>query len=589
MDRRAALGLAILAMLLSGYLLLIKEPTLQLKNGSEVDLRERDLSRQIINIIPLWRAPVAQGQRFHLTLRGLDQHPQPALLLMPTCWQPGSATWINPSHSAAPLLIDTSHTTLTPLQGYISADGNQLLFDFDSVGAGTSPCLKVLVGTTEQLARHLTTRVIRELLPLGLLLGLLASLLARSFILKDYRDIGLNLSFTLCVLLFALGNSYVLTGELSLALGGPGLWYIKLMLAGLLGAVLAGIVFLPGELKNMARLPLPVKAGGLLISGLIAATLLMTEATRAWQYGPTLWLAIGINAAMFLHFRRQYARSVRMSYFLAINLLLSVVLLNLWLNFIDPQTLVFALVSLMIVTRVNLSLFPSQHQRLAPHEQQRLQAEIARTTTDLAAKNRALLLAQQELEEANAILKTLSLTDGLTGAYNRLYFDRQLLVEWQRARREQQCLSLILVDIDHFKAINDTYGHPAGDAGLKLVTAQLQDVFRRGNDFVCRYGGEEFAVLLPHTTPEQAAIHAENCRQAVAATPLMFNGESIAMTISIGIGGLIPSRDHEPLDLLHATDQMLYWVKRHGRNNLKIASEILADKITHPRADSEAH
>jgi diguanylate cyclase (GGDEF)-like protein len=207
----------------------------------------------------------------------------------------------------------------------------------------------------------------------------------------------------------------------------------------------------------------------------------------------------------------------------------------------------------------------------------------------LAAKNQALLAAQQELEEANAILKALSLTDGLTGAYNRLYFDRQLLVEWQRARREQQCLTLILVDIDHFKAINDTYGHPAGDAGLKLVTAQLQDNFRRGNDFVCRYGGEEFAVLLPHTTPEQAAIHAERCRLAVASTPLLFNGDSIPMTISIGIGGLVPSRDHEPLDLLHATDQMLYRVKRHGRNNLKIADTILADKITHPRADSEAH
>jgi len=138
-------------------------------------------------------------------------------------------------------------------------------------------------------------------------------------------------------------------------------------------------------------------------------------------------------------------------------------------------------------------------------------------------------------------------------------------------------MSLILVDIDRFKELNDTYGHLAGDEGLKIITQLLRQGFQRGNDIVCRYGGEEFVILLPNTLPQQAAIRAEKLRKLIELTPVVYNEDAISITASFGVCGLVPQPEHEPLDLLHATDQALYWVKRNGRNGVHI-SERLSEK-----------
>jgi len=206
-----------------------------------------------------------------------------------------------------------------------------------------------------------------------------------------------------------------------------------------------------------------------------------------------------------------------------------------------------------------------------------LERELSEKTASLETSNKELLKIKYDLQVANLELKALSFTDALTSAYNRLYFDRQFLSEWQRARREQEPISLILVDIDHFKELNDTYGHLAGDEGLKLITQLLRKGFQRGNDIVCRYGGEEFVILLPNTLPQQAAIRAEKLRDMIELTPVIYNEDAISITASFGVCGIVPQPEHEPLDILHAADQALYWVKRNGRNGVHISDRLTAE------------
>jgi len=233
------------------------------------------------------------------------------------------------------------------------------------------------------------------------------------------------------------------------------------------------------------------------------------------------------------------------------------------------------LLSLSIALAVALSII-SHIARMASFESLRtlLLQEVAQKTVILEEKNLELKGTQRQLRIANIELKALSFTDALTGAYNRLYFDRQFLTEWQRARREQEPLSMILVDIDHFKELNDQHGHLVGDHALKFITELLKKGFQRGNDIVCRYGGEEFVILLPNTEPDQALIHANEVRKSIAATPFDHEGCPLSITASFGIGGLIPQPNHEPLGLLHDTDQALYHVKRNGRNGCHLAPTI---------------
>ncbi|MDQ3279983.1 MAG: diguanylate cyclase [Acidobacteriota bacterium] len=174
------------------------------------------------------------------------------------------------------------------------------------------------------------------------------------------------------------------------------------------------------------------------------------------------------------------------------------------------------------------------------------------------------------LDEANRRLETLSMTDGLTGLANRRSFDTMLGIEWNRACRSGEPLSLILADVDHFKAYNDTYGHQAGDECLRRVATAMQQTISRAGDVVARYGGEEFVVLLPATNAERAAANAERLRAAVIEAGVPHSGSSIAdvVTISVGVATVVPTVQLERESLIRAADAALYRAKGEGRNRV---------------------
>ncbi|MCK5310590.1 MAG: diguanylate cyclase [Desulfobacteraceae bacterium] len=170
---------------------------------------------------------------------------------------------------------------------------------------------------------------------------------------------------------------------------------------------------------------------------------------------------------------------------------------------------------------------------------------------------------QKELDIVHKKIAENSIKDGLTGLYNHRYFMEALEIEFERALRYNRKFSLLMVDIDYFKVINDKYGHQAGDG----VLSGLSDVFRscvRKSDVVCRYGGEEFTIILPDTDKENAIITAEKIRKEVEKTELKSGGHQIKVTISVGI-----CTNHEidsPRALIGESDRALYRAKNNGRN-----------------------
>ena len=172
-----------------------------------------------------------------------------------------------------------------------------------------------------------------------------------------------------------------------------------------------------------------------------------------------------------------------------------------------------------------------------------------------------------KLKSYQDLLKRQSALDGLTGLPNRRAFDELLAQEWRRGARLGSPLSLILLDIDHFKQFNDFYGHLAGDECLRKVAEQLAKV-GRVIDFVGRYGGEEFVCILPHTEREGAETFAERLQQAVIDLSVPHGQSSVAdyVTISLGVASTLPSNSVSPETLIAAADELLYEAKGAGRN-----------------------
>ncbi|HEV7768518.1 MAG TPA: sensor domain-containing diguanylate cyclase [Thermoanaerobaculia bacterium] len=188
-----------------------------------------------------------------------------------------------------------------------------------------------------------------------------------------------------------------------------------------------------------------------------------------------------------------------------------------------------------------------------------LYAELQKVTAQLELKTRALEDANAHLGSAIETLHRISTQDGLTQLANRRHFDDTLAIEWRRAIRNGMPMSLLIIDVDHFKQYNDEHGHQAGDDALRRVAQVLRDVISRAADLVARYGGEEFAVLLPETDADHAMEIAELVCSSI---------ELVGTTASIGVAIEIPSRDSTSETLVKRADEALYEAKRLGRNRV---------------------
>ncbi|MBA1189661.1 PleD family two-component system response regulator [Pseudomonas entomophila] len=183
---------------------------------------------------------------------------------------------------------------------------------------------------------------------------------------------------------------------------------------------------------------------------------------------------------------------------------------------------------------------------------------------------RALRVSQQQLLDTNLVLQRLMNSDGLTGLSNRRHFDEYLELEWRRAMREQQQLSLLMIDVDYFKAFNDTFGHLAGDEALHKVATAIRGSCGRPSDLPARYGGEEFALVLPNTSPGGARLVAEKLRQNVVALNIAHTSPhaNACLTVSIGLATQVPSIGTQCRQLILAADKGLYQAKASGRNQV---------------------
>lgn len=187
---------------------------------------------------------------------------------------------------------------------------------------------------------------------------------------------------------------------------------------------------------------------------------------------------------------------------------------------------------------------------------------------------RARVRTQLNMQRQAEALARLARRDGMTGLFNRRYFNEMIELEFSRHQRQGHFLGLALIDIDHFKAFNDGYGHLEGDTCLSMVAQTIAQTTKRPGEIVARYGGEEFVVILPHTTLEDASKYgALLCEQIYdLKLPHQFSSCASVVTISVGVAALVPSENSTTRQLINAADQALYRAKAAGRNRT-IASD----------------
>ncbi len=204
------------------------------------------------------------------------------------------------------------------------------------------------------------------------------------------------------------------------------------------------------------------------------------------------------------------------------------------------------------------------------HEDQSVTVVARCDVTELVRDQRQAKVAYEQLSRQSAI-------DGLTGVTNRRRFDEILGSEWLRAARSGAGMSLLMVDIDHFKRFNDHYGHVAGDECLRQIAQLLQACVRRAGETVARYGGEEFVILLPGADVPQAEQLARRCLNGVGQMALAHAASPTArhVTFSIGVAQVFPSAAHDPASLVNAADAAMYRAKTAGRARYEVAD--LAD------------
>jgi diguanylate cyclase (GGDEF)-like protein len=187
----------------------------------------------------------------------------------------------------------------------------------------------------------------------------------------------------------------------------------------------------------------------------------------------------------------------------------------------------------------------------------------------LVGMQRALVSVTEQLNNANAELKRLSATDGLTGIANRRMYDELAIREWRRCERKNKPLALVMIDVDHFKLFNDKYGHQVGDECLRKVAGQVAKVAPRATDLAARYGGEEFVLVLGETDTDGAKWIANRLRQQVSELNIPhYATDSRHVTISCGVASIVPDGKSSLEVLLKSADYALYQAKHAGRDQV---------------------
>lgn len=354
---------------------------------------------------------------------------------------------------------------------------------------------------------------------------------------------------------------------------GGWVWLVTLLLIGYWAMVLLAILFAPALTGYMA-----IEAMALIHCGLTMAVTV------------TLWIRGNASARLFT-IAWSTLLLFTVAHLLALEGLLPLNALTLHGQLIGMFT-EFVLLSMALAERINheresrieaqrIALRTSE--ALAQERESRLRAQQQALDVQMRAnealearvseRTRALEEAKRGLEQVNEQLTRMSITDALTQLSNRGHFDLMIEEESRRAQRIEKPLSVILLDIDHFKQVNDTYGHPFGDECLRLVAATLKRHGQRAGDVVARYGGEEFVMALPGVDSLQAGEQAERIRMAVAALRPSCGDTRLDLTVSIGVATLWPAMAGSPAKLLAAADAALYRAKRNGRNRVVIAEQ----------------
>ncbi|MFC4653655.1 GGDEF domain-containing protein [Rheinheimera marina] len=233
----------------------------------------------------------------------------------------------------------------------------------------------------------------------------------------------------------------------------------------------------------------------------------------------------------------------------------------------------------VLIALLAWALFVWQQRRWQQNVADELEEKIQQRTLELQITLNELADKNRQLEQQNTL-------DALTGIRNRAFFDQKLIAELKRCRRERSYLSLLMIDIDHFKAINDQHGHLVGDAVIQQVAQCIQSHLKRSSDHLCRYGGEEFALILPNTNSEGAMQLAELVRQDLASSQVNYQQLALLIHASIGCYTAIPEPQQTSSDFIQAADAALYQAKHTGRNKV-VCSELSQHEIAEQEPESD--
>lgn len=359
----------------------------------------------------------------------------------------------------------------------------------------------------------------------------------------------------------------------------PVLWRIYLSMLGLHGVLCLSLMFFKYQtVVSLMALNVAVS----MVLGVVGIWRLSMHGSRPAQIVMAGWGMLFAFVMLFVFSRTGiFYNDFLASYGLRIGISLEILIFSFALSFRinqERQEKEWALnkINLERVERIRAQELALQREIEASQAKEHsLQMEIQhRESLEQVVEERTADLARtlQDLEKANLELEQLSSKDSLTGLFNRRLFDRRLQELWSQCQRKQQPLALLLLDVDHFKQVNDSLGHLCGDMVLRELGAMLSSLLHRPADVIARYGGEEFAVLLPETPIDGARYVAEKIVREAAEKLYVWEGETLHITVSIGVCALLPGQDNEPEQLIQDADQALYQAKNGGRNRYVVYS-----------------